>query len=270
MAPARGRARRADPFRHGKGCIPWPGYEMQDRMSAFSTGLETPMPSARRPPSDRAAAPRYRHLLERLDAWSAQVRPLHEDRMACRPGCDDCCRRHLSVFPVEAEALARAVRDLPGREYAAIEAHIARWDQAFGARPGEAPCPLLQEARCLLYHARPVLCRTHGFPLLTRPSGDPDSGEPGFLTWCEKNFRDAPDIPVSPGGVLDLDRINRVLGAVQALRDTGRSGTGGGRILLRTALGIPARRPAPSGAGSRATGPISSPGSGRGPRRETR
>lgn len=182
------------------------------------------------------ATSRYREILGRLDAWTEGARALHEGRMECRRGCDDCCRRHLSLFPVEADALGRAAAELRSPEREALARHLADWDARHGEGLGEAPCPLLSEGACLLYEARPVLCRTHGFPLLSRPSGDPDSGEEGSLSWCFRNFADAETRPPAPEGILDMDRINRVLGAVQALhaRFIGRAAEK--RVSIRRAL----------------------------------
>jgi hypothetical protein len=182
------------------------------------------------------AAPRYREILGRLDAWAEGARVRHGERMECRRGCDDCCRRHLTLFPLEAEALARAASALPATRREALARHLAAWDESHRDAPEEAPCPLLREGACLLYEARPVLCRTHGFPLLTRPSGDPDSGEEGSLSWCFRNFGDAPERPVDPQGVLDMDRINRALGAVQALHERSGGPGGGARVTIRRAL----------------------------------
>jgi hypothetical protein len=182
------------------------------------------------------AAPRYREILGRLDAWAEQASALHGERLECRRGCDDCCRRHLSLFPVEAVALGRAAAALSSPEREELARHLADWDGRYGEKAGDAPCPLLREGSCLLYEARPVLCRTHGFPLLARPSGDPDSGEEGSLSWCFRNFRDAASRPPDAGGVLDMDRINRVLGAVQALHVRGSGRAPDERVPIRRAL----------------------------------
>jgi Fe-S-cluster containining protein len=185
-----------------------------------SRGNQAPPGAAERHFREGEAAPRYRDLVARLDAWTASARALHAERMQCRVGCDACCRRHLSVVSLEAEVLAGAAAALPVERRRGLRDHLEGWDERFeGREVAGTPCPLLAEGSCLLYEARPVLCRTHGFPLRTRPSGDPASGQPGSLVWCELNFDDSDREPFDEAGVLDIDRVNRTLGAIQALHD---------------------------------------------------
>jgi Fe-S-cluster containining protein len=69
----------------------------------------------------------------------------------CRQGCFDCCRP-LSLLPIEAYAIACSLS-------ASLPPPCAHQD------PVEL-CPFLQEDfLCLIYEARPVLCRTRGFPV---------------------------------------------------------------------------------------------------------
>jgi len=185
------------------------------------------------PPGRDEARPRYGALIARIDGWAARARILHGERMQCREGCDGCCRRHLTVVPLEAQALAAAALALGNGERRGLDEHLGSWDERFGDGVVEAPCPLLREGRCLLYAARPLICRTHGFPLRTRPSGDPDAEEPSSLVWCELNFGDADARPPDERGVLDIDRVNRALGAVQELARRGGSTR---RVPIRDAL----------------------------------
>ena len=99
----------------------------------------------------------------------------------------------------------------------ALARHLAEWDARHGTDPGEAPCPLLRDGACLLYEARPVLCRTHGFPLRTRPSGDPDSGEEGWREAALESFLRA--IEADPQLELDPRTTSpKVLHALHAAR----------------------------------------------------
>lgn len=85
---------------------------------------------------------------------------------SCRgPGCCGCCRGELEGHPGEAYEMARA---LPAE-------HVERVLAWRPVDPERAVCPLLHEGRCLVYRARPVICRTR---LVCSPPElcDPDLG----------------------------------------------------------------------------------------------
>ncbi|HEY6871270.1 MAG TPA: YkgJ family cysteine cluster protein [Geobacteraceae bacterium] len=143
----------------------------------------------------------YRELLAKVDLFCRKVEEDFAAHLACRAGCDDCCR-HISLFWVEAVALADALGDLPAGEAARIRARAA------GVSP-DAPCPLLENGRCLLYAARPIICRTHGLPLLTVRNGN------RTVDFCPRNFLGIGSLPGS--AVIDLDRLNTALAAINTL-----------------------------------------------------
>jgi uncharacterized protein len=143
----------------------------------------------------------YRALLLRVDEMCSNTAARFEDQISCRPGCDACCR-HLSIFAVEAAALQRALGSLPE-----TDARFIR--QAAAASSPDAPCPLLHGGLCLLYLARPIICRTHGLPLLVNRDGTTG------VDFCPENFRGATSIPGS--AVLDLERLNATLAAINTL-----------------------------------------------------
>jgi len=143
----------------------------------------------------------YRALLLRVDEMCSQTATRFASQISCRPGCDSCCR-HLSIFAVEADALLRALRELP-------EAQAEVILRAAAASTPDAPCPLLQDGLCLMYLARPIICRTHGLPLLINRDGT--SG----IDFCPENFRDATSIPGS--AVINLERLNATLAAINTL-----------------------------------------------------
>jgi Fe-S-cluster containining protein len=70
-------------------------------------------------------------------------------------------------------------------------------------------CPLLDNGRCLLYEARPIICRTHGFPLLTTLGGEK------ILDFCPRNFKGVSTFPSN--AILDLDLLNATLAAINAV-----------------------------------------------------
>lgn len=147
----------------------------------------------------RVALANYRDLTARVDDLCRRIAAEYRDSLACREGCDDCCR-HIAIFPVEAAALALALSDLPAGESARVR-ELARLAST-GA------CPLLENGRCLLYSARPIICRTHGNPLLF-------AGREGVIDFCPKNFNGVTSFPAAY--VLDLDLLNTTLAAINAV-----------------------------------------------------
>lgn len=143
----------------------------------------------------------YLALVSRVDQLCAQTVSRFESHISCRRGCDACCR-HLSVFAVEAAAIREALSALPE-----AEAELIRGKAELAA--ADAPCPLLEDGLCLLYEARPIICRTHGLPLLISRDGE------RAVDFCPENFQGLTGIPGS--AVLDLDRLNETLAAINAL-----------------------------------------------------
>ena len=143
----------------------------------------------------------YRDLREKVDRICREIEAEFGPHLACHDGCDGCCR-HLSLFPIEAAALAAALDSLPGKEAERIR------DRARGASSGSS-CPLLEDGHCLLYSARPIICRTHGLPLITLQKGIRS------IDFCPLNFRGISSLPGK--AVIDLDRLNTTLAAINAL-----------------------------------------------------
>ena len=139
------------------------------------------------------------NLLTRVDRLLDGIQRRYPGHIVCHRGCGCGCR-NLSVFPVEALSLVHAIRDLSAETGAKIRRRAAAasfWD-----------CPLLEDRACSMYAFRPVICRTHGFPLLTHYKGRPSIG------YCPKNFKDMSFIPEDAS--IDLDNINRTLRAMNA------------------------------------------------------
>jgi hypothetical protein len=142
----------------------------------------------------------YRNLVEKVDALCRRIATGYGEYLACGKGCDDCCR-HISLFPVEAFALTSAIGELPG----GVSGHIR--DRA--RRASSDACPLLENGLCLLYAFRPIICRTHGFPLLSCAAGEK------VIDYCPKNFMEITSLPAD--AVLNLDILNTTLAAINAV-----------------------------------------------------
>jgi uncharacterized protein len=140
----------------------------------------------------------YRNLVTKVDSLCASIGEALNGHITCQAGCDSCCR-HLTLFPVEAYALAEALHHLPRKDVEQI------LNKAGSALPGD-PCPLLEQGVCLLYAARPIICRTHGLPILA---------EAGKVSFCPLNFTTLPALPGS--AIIDTAVLNTSLTAVNAL-----------------------------------------------------
>lgn len=144
----------------------------------------------------------YYQMVARVDALCRGIQDVLSDRITCSEGCSSCCTA-ITLFPVEAAALHAAVEALPEARRAAVLSHVS--EHAGGER-----CPLLEHHRCLLYDARPIICRTHGLPIVYTEGNEQKSD------CCPLNLSDN-DQPVSGSAVIDLDRLNTLLVAVNAL-----------------------------------------------------
>ena len=143
----------------------------------------------------------YRELIKSLDSHAAGITDLYGEHMACRKGCDGCCR-HLSLFWVEGYALFDALRKAPK-----ARADFVRHKIGHGTKSLE--CPLLEDHVCLLYDVRPVICRTHGLPLMNECQSGPE------IHCCPENFRIFQKLPGD--AVLDMETVNSSLATINTL-----------------------------------------------------
>lgn len=137
----------------------------------------------------------YDDLLARIDSHVAGVTTEFTSHIACRKGCDGCCKS-LTLFPVEALALSRSFSTLRPADQARV----------LEAAPEDGRCPLLKGHACMLYEARPIICRTHGLPIYMEKDGHP------MVDFCPENFKGVKELPKE--ALLDLDQLNALLTAV--------------------------------------------------------
>lgn len=142
----------------------------------------------------------YQALVAKVDSLCATVQRDFAEQISCRAGCSCCCRE-ISLFPVEAAALLAALAGVP-REAAAKIALTAEADEG-------GSCPLLADGLCLVYASRPIICRTHGLPVLVKIA------EKNKVDFCPENFQGVESLPGQ--AIINLDVLNHALVAINAL-----------------------------------------------------
>ena len=142
----------------------------------------------------------YQKLITEVDQLCYEIRQMYGKYITCQKGCPgNCCQRHITVFPIEALSFARALPDLPQELVSYIQVK-ARQSTSFG------PCPLLENGACLMYDTRAIICRTHGYPILSEYRGHRAVG------FCHKNFKNLSAI--SDDRIIDLAPLNERLAAL--------------------------------------------------------
>jgi Fe-S-cluster containining protein len=154
-------------------------------------------------------------LVQIMDAAFADAARRAGERLACRPGCTQCCHGAFAINQLDALRLREGIERLRRADPALateVERRAAEWVNQFGAEfPGDqetgvlgesdkererfedyandAACPALDPAtgRCDLYEWRPMTCRVFGPPVRAQA---PD-GEGSALCHCELCFKGA-------------------------------------------------------------------------------
>lgn len=138
---------------------------------------------------------RYRELRDRIDAEAARLTALHGGNITCRTGCTACCV-NLTVFPVEFHAILREM----GRD--GIKPAAIPFD-------GTATCGFLHDGLCRIYRYRPLICRTHGLPILYL---DDEGDTPEWrVSFCERNFTGEGPVEFTDETLLDIEEMNAEL-----------------------------------------------------------
>jgi uncharacterized protein len=143
----------------------------------------------------------YKQLTTRVDALCNAIEAAMGGQITCSEGCSSCCTS-ITVFPVEAAAMREALENLPDQQAEKIHRHIAE-------HADDERCPLLLHHRCMLYESRPIICRTHGLPIIYTADGQRNSD------CCPLNLTETES--VSGSSVVDLDKLNTLLVAVNSI-----------------------------------------------------
>ena len=143
----------------------------------------------------------YTLLTTRIDALCDAIAASLGEQITCSAGCSSCCTA-ITVFPVEAAAMRHALAARTEQNAEEIRRHITQHAE-------DERCPLLYHHHCLLYEARPIICRTHGLPIIYTADDQRKSD------CCPHNLTDFESLPGT--SVVDLDKLNHLLVAVNSL-----------------------------------------------------
>lgn len=126
-------------------------------------------------------------LLSIADEAFAEAKRRAGEWIACKSGCDECCRTPFAITEEDAARLQlsvvelglqdiveradvaweKMIADFPGDAATGVLDENPEWRAWFFARHKGTACPVLDEATgaCRLYEYRPVCCRIYG-PLI--------------------------------------------------------------------------------------------------------
>jgi Fe-S-cluster containining protein len=134
----------------------------------------------------------YNSLIEKLDAHETKLFQKYGEFISCKKGCSACCILE-SVFPVDAFVIYNAI----------ISGEIDHEFLLFEETPER--CVFLKDSLCSIYSARPVICRTHGYPVLVDGKAD----------FCPENFKGLKSIDSEY--ILDLENLNKALASINII-----------------------------------------------------
>lgn len=149
---------------------------------------------------------RLGELYAKLDTFFDQAKRNYGPAITCKAGCDDCCKRRFSVTSVEAALMVDAMNALP------LDIRRSLQERAFR---NDSACPLLGDnGQCVVYMARPAICRTHGLPI--RFPVEPGVRSLPMIDTCPKNFTGVDVATLDRSGVLDQTTASTILAAIDA------------------------------------------------------
>jgi len=132
----------------------------------------------------------YRELIQKIDTFTDSVIAIYGNRLHCREGCSSCCILE-SIMPVELVPIVKWYAQQPE----SIR-HIIKQGNL-------TSCIFLHHDSCIIYPFRPIICRTHGYPVLINNKVD----------ICPLNQ----GIHFEPEHILNLENCNTMLAAINIL-----------------------------------------------------
>lgn len=158
----------------------------------------------------------YRQLLKRVDEKFSEIFAKHQTRFQCGRGCFGCCKAGLNVSNVEAEHIRSWLNENPEIVAMAQKSAKAQYH-------GDGYCDFLsKDGECLIYEVRPIICRSHGAPVLV-PDAEGSEGElVGDV--CPLNFADFDLRNLPQSDWIRVDTLNMILARIDLDFDSDSAG----------------------------------------------
>ena len=139
----------------------------------------------------------YHNLIFKIDIFCKRLEKLYKEHLVCKPGCSLCCEVERTVCSIEANIIEQQLLTLSPEK-------IKRLKRLH--KDDDETCPMLLRKRCVIYPVRPIICRTHGLPILYREA------ERSFVDYCRLNFTKLPaGHEFEDDHILDMNSFNVAL-----------------------------------------------------------
>ncbi|HMQ67786.1 MAG TPA: YkgJ family cysteine cluster protein [Ignavibacteria bacterium] len=146
---------------------------------------------------DKSFSKKYINLTELIQQEYNRNSDLHGDKIKCKEGCSQCCFQIFRITLLDAEVIYSHINNLEikqqdllrskAEKYISLKEHYSNESDEYFKKP-EIPCPALDKnGSCMIYDARPVICRRFGPPVY-------DYKNPEKLFACELNFKQGDEI----------------------------------------------------------------------------
>ncbi|MBF0469129.1 MAG: YkgJ family cysteine cluster protein [Desulfamplus sp.] len=166
----------------------------------------------------------YKLLVERVDDWLAKLERELKIHMQCKPGCSGCCR-NFTVYPVEAFAISSYLK-IDAASHMDDVSGMNNVDSRDDNKIGGDYCVFLDQDMCTIYPVRPLICRTHGYPVAVKTemdavskdtqklSCDADTRKEIRIDHCPENFQ---NITLNREHLIDLEHLNTILFSINSI-----------------------------------------------------
>jgi uncharacterized protein len=134
---------------------------------------------------------KYIKLREEIDRVCTSLHKLHNEYTCCSLGCDGCCM-NFRLLPLEYYSILNFIKELNLIIQNEIE---------------NEKCPFLINHSCSIYPFRPIICRSHGLPIINMDR----EGENWELSFCQLNFKENDTEYFDHSNCYDQDTFNSKL-----------------------------------------------------------